>query len=188
MAFVFDSIFRDPFLTRDPMDDLFTRRLDRMFTPAWDWNTNPQTLSISDTDRTETQSGTQPTQQQLTTTTDRPTTTWQALMRAPRLDVSSTEDSYTVKVDLPGLNKENVNIHVEQGNVLAISGEREEAKEEAGERFYRKERSYGKFERRVRMPEDAQLENAEAQMENGVLALKVPKGQKPDERKKITIA
>ncbi|KAJ3043603.1 hypothetical protein HDV00_004704 [Rhizophlyctis rosea] len=70
----------------------------------------------------------------------------------PRVDVSSTEDSYTVEVDLPGLSKDAVEIHVKPINVLAISREREEAKEETGERFYRKKGSYGKLERRVRSP------------------------------------
>ncbi|KAJ3050149.1 hypothetical protein HK097_008861 [Rhizophlyctis rosea] len=182
MAF-FSDIFRDPFISRDPFDDLITRRLEATFSP-FDFN-NPPTLLIGDAGAERTQSQSQPNQQQVTTT-DRPST-WQALMRAPRLDFSEQDNTYVVKVDLPGVDKDKVDIHVENGNILAISGKREEEKEEKGERFYRKERSYGSFERRVRMPEDAQVENAQATVEQGVLTVKFSKGQKPDDRKKINI-
>ncbi|KAJ3046787.1 hypothetical protein HK097_000514 [Rhizophlyctis rosea] len=180
------SFFGDFF--RDPFDDIFARRLDHLFTPTGN-NQNPSTLLIGDTnDPSQTQSNTTPaTQSQLTTTTAQPTQSWQSLFRAPRLDLSEQPTAYLIKVDLPGLPKEQVDIHVEEGNILSISGERKDEREESGEQFYRKERSYGKFERRVRLPVDAKLEDAKASMVDGVLRLEVPKAVRGEERRKISV-
>ena len=183
----FGDFFRDPFL-RDPFDDIFARRLDHLFTPTE--AQNPSTLLVGDTkDPTQPAQSNPSTQSTLTTTqSSNNPQSWQSLFRAPRLDLSEHNNSYLIKVDLPGISKEKVDIHVEEGNILSISGERKEEKEEKGEQFYRKERSYGKFERRVRLPADAQLGDAKASMADGVLKLEVPKVVKSDERKKISVA
>ncbi|KAJ3044821.1 hypothetical protein HDV00_000698 [Rhizophlyctis rosea] len=185
---LFGDFFRDPFF-RDPFDDHFARRLDALFTPP-DFHNHPATLLIGEAAPTDTNAQPQHSQNQQSNqvTTTNPQTTWQSLFRAPRLDVSSQDTTYTIKVDLPGIEKDKIDIHVEEGNVLSISGDRSEEREEQNEQFYRKERSYGKFERRVRLPADARLEEATAQMENGVLSLKVPKVEKQEERRKISIA
>ena len=79
------------------------------------------------------------------------------------------------KADLPGLNKEEVKVEVEDDRVLQISGERKVEKEEKKDTWHRVERSSGKFLRRFRLPENAKMDEIKASMENGVLTVTVPK-------------
>ena len=83
---------------------------------------------------------------------------------------------------MPGLKKEEVEVEVEDGNVLQISGERSKEQEEKNDRWHRVERSSGRFLRRFRLPENAKAEQIKASMENGVLTVTVPKeeAKKPD--------
>ncbi|CAK9135705.1 unnamed protein product [Ilex paraguariensis] len=88
----------------------------------------------------------------------------------------------TPEADLPGLKKEEVKVEVEEGRVLQISGERNKELEEKNDKWHRVERSSGKFLRRFRVPENVKVDQIKASMENGVLAVTVPKlpKKKPD--------
>lgn len=109
------------------------------------------------------------------------------------IDVVETEDSYTLKAALPGIRPEDVSI-TSQGSTITIQGEiREEtegqkATEAQGQRqggdgersrqqpsYLMRERHWGRFMRSVTLPSDAQMDRVEAQFENGVLTLTVPK-------------
>ncbi|KAL3894202.1 MAG: hypothetical protein SGCHY_005414 [Lobulomycetales sp.] len=98
----------------------------------------------------------------------------------PSMDVVEKPNSYSIKLDLPGLAKEHINISLKD-QVLTVSGERksEQADEsnENGFTSHISERAYGRFERKIRMPETADLseEKASASMENGVLEIVFPK-------------
>ena len=94
---------------------------------------------------------------------------------APVLDVRETSDQVQVSAELPGLNKEDVEISIEGNNVLILSGEKksEEEKKEGG--YYRSERYYGAFTRRVLLPADVDFDKAEANFKNGVLTVLLPK-------------
>lgn len=83
--------------------------------------------------------------------------------------------------------QEDVDIRVDEGNILVISGERKQEKREESDQVHRRERVWGKFQRAVRLPE-AEFDKAQANMENGVLTIKVPKVEKTDETKKINIS
>jgi HSP20 family protein len=78
-----------------------------------------------------------------------------------------------VIADLPGVNKEDINIDVD-GNVLSVSAERKQ-EEEKNEKFHRVERSYGKIHRVVRLPDTADLGSVAAAYNDGVLRIVVPK-------------
>ncbi|RWR97312.1 Alpha crystallin/Hsp20 domain-containing protein [Cinnamomum micranthum f. kanehirae] len=100
-----------------------------------------------------------------------------------RIDWKETPDAHVFKADLPGLNKEEVKVELEEeGRVLQISGERCREQEEKNDKWHRVERSRGKFLRRFRLPENAKVDEVKAAMENGVLTVTVPKEQvkKPD--------
>ncbi|XP_075635701.1 18.5 kDa class I heat shock protein-like [Castanea sativa] len=99
-----------------------------------------------------------------------------------RVDWKETPETHVFKADLPGLNKEEVKVEVEDDRVLQISGERKVEKEEKKDTWHRGERSSGKFLRRFRLPENAKMDQIKASMENGVLTVTVPKVEvkKPD--------
>lgn len=79
------------------------------------------------------------------------------------------------KADLPGVKKEEAKVEVEEGRVLKISGERSREKEENNEKWHCPEQSSGKFLRRFRLPDNAEVDQVKAGMENGVLTVAVPK-------------
>ncbi|KAI9366746.1 HSP20-like chaperone, partial [Zopfochytrium polystomum] len=106
----------------------------------------------------------------------------------PRLDLAETDAGYVVHADLPGISKDKVDVSISDDGVLMISGERSSNKEIKDEQRHVVERSYGRFERTVRLPQDADRDNVQAKMADGVLELVVPKLAAPKEAvKKISI-
>lgn len=106
-------------------------------------------------------------------------TTWPASFGGPSfpaIDVVENENGFKVKADLHGMGPEDVHVTVSEG-VLTIHGERREEKEEGAEaeNFLRREISYGSFSRTVALPESADIDDAQASFENGMLVVEVPK-------------
>lgn len=92
----------------------------------------------------------------------------------PAVNTRESSDAYYIDVDLPGIKKEDVDIHVDK-NLLTIEGSRE-AKDEVNETdYYRIESSYGKFSRSFTLPEKVDIENIKATSEDGVLEIVIPK-------------
>lgn len=111
-----------------------------------------------------------------------------AFVRAP-VDVREKGNEYIFEADLPGLSKDEVKVQLEDGGkVLAISGERKHKFEEKKEdqNYHRIERSYGKFERRFRLPEDANPQDIKASANNGVLTIAISK-EAPKENKTVDV-
>ncbi len=100
------------------------------------------------------------------------------------LDVIDEGDRFRIVVDLPGFNKEDINVYVENGD-LVIKAERKEEKEEEGKNFIRKERKYGEVYRRVSLPSEVDIDKISARYNNGVLEIIIPKVEK--EKKVIKI-
>uniref|UniRef100_A0A7N0TTD0 SHSP domain-containing protein n=1 Tax=Kalanchoe fedtschenkoi TaxID=63787 RepID=A0A7N0TTD0_KALFE len=96
-----------------------------------------------------------------------------------KIDWKETPEAHIIKADVPGLKKEEVKVEVEEGRVLQISGERSREQEEKNDTWHRVERSSGKFVRRFRLPDNAQVDQVKAAMEDGVLTVTVPKVQQP---------
>jgi HSP20 family protein len=86
-----------------------------------------------------------------------------------------------VRADLPGLTKDDVNVEVAD-NGITIEGERKKETDEKGEGYYRSERTYGRFFRRVPLPEGVKAEDAQATFSNGVLEITIPTA-KTEQRK-----
>jgi HSP20 family protein len=91
------------------------------------------------------------------------------------------DNQIVLRADLPGLTRDDVNDELANDGIT-IEGERKNEHEEEGEGFYRSERSYGKFYRRIPVPEGVNLENAQATFNNGVLEITMP-APKPEARK-----
>lgn len=93
----------------------------------------------------------------------------------PAVDVIETKDAIEVKLELPGLCKEEIEIQVSNG-ILTIKGEKKEAKEEKVEkRYHHREMRYGSFVRSIALPVDVKAEEANAQCRDGVLSIVLPK-------------
>jgi len=104
-------------------------------------------------------------------------------MWAPQLEVFERNEKFVVRVDLPGLKKEDVKIEVTHDQ-LTIEGERQLEKEEKDEGSYRTERTYGRFFRRIEIPEYVKAENAAATFKNGVLEIEMPAIPVPEVKKR----
>ena len=106
-----------------------------------------------------------------------------ALMRAPETDVFETEHAIRVVTEMPGLTRENIEVDVEN-NVLTIRGEkREETRQEEGTKYHLAERRWGTFTRSFVLPRDVDADNIQAEFENGVLTVTVPKSERARRRR-----
>jgi HSP20 family protein len=98
---------------------------------------------------------------------------------APAMDLVEADDHFVLKADLPGLADDDVNIEVQDGT-LTISGERKSETEKREKGWYRVERSFGRFNRSLSLPEGVDADRIEASFDKGVLEVRIPK---PEERK-----
>jgi len=94
----------------------------------------------------------------------------------PKTDVVENEKDYSITIEVPGFNEKNLNVEVKDG-YLFIKGEVENKKDEKDkeERYILKERSYARFERTFRLPDNVDGEKINAKLENGILHLKLEK-------------
>lgn len=92
----------------------------------------------------------------------------------PEVDVYETDDEIKLKAELPGVNKEDIEVNVEN-NVLTIRGEKKVEEEESGENYHRIERQFGRFKRGIRLPDGTDREKIKAEYTDGVLKISVPK-------------
>jgi HSP20 family protein len=100
------------------------------------------------------------------------------------LDIAETEDEFIVKASLPGVRPEDVHITA-HGDTLTIRGEMKAEEEKKGEHYHLRELRQGHFQRTVTLSTPISADKAQAQFENGVLTLKLPKAEesKPKEIK-----
>ncbi len=95
---------------------------------------------------------------------------------APSVDIFETENELVLTAEIPGIDEKDVEIKVED-NTLSIKGERKFEKETKEENFHRIERSYGSFYRAFTLPSSVDPERIQAEQENGVLKISMPKKQ-----------
>ena len=92
----------------------------------------------------------------------------------PRVDVAETDDAVVVTAELPGMDKDDIKVSIEN-NVLTISGEKKQEKEEKGKTYHWSERVYGRFSRSFTLPVQVDANKVKAVYKNGVLTLTLPK-------------
>jgi HSP20 family protein len=105
---------------------------------------------------------------------------------APAIDVFEKEDKFVVKAELPGMKEEDINISV-VGDTLTIKGERKAESEVKEDNYYYCERSYGSFSRSIAIPSNVDAQKIEANYEDGVLEVSLPKTLKV-KPKKISVS
>ena len=93
---------------------------------------------------------------------------------APSVEVRESKDAFIFSADLPGVKQDDLDVTV-TGNRLTISGKRESEAADEGERYHAYERAYGTFSRSFTLPEGASLDELNAELNDGVLRISVPK-------------
>ena len=95
----------------------------------------------------------------------------------PVIDVKENEKNFVIHAELPGLNKDDFKLTVED-NSLTLEGEKKVEKEEKSENAYRSDRSYGAFKRVFRLTDSVDSKKIAADYTNGILSITVPKTEK----------
>ena len=109
---------------------------------------------------------------------------WGKPLTVPNVNVVENKDDYQISVAAPGLKKSDFNIDVD-GNMLTVSCEKEETKDEKDSRHTRREYNYSSFSRSFTLPDEIVKDKIEATYEDGVLKLNLPK---KEEAKKMAIS
>ncbi len=92
----------------------------------------------------------------------------------PVVDIYEQGDMLKIKAELPGMKEEDIDVSVSEGNLI-LKGEKKTESEIKEEDYYRCERTYGSFYRSIPMPSNIDSEKVEANYENGVLEVSIPK-------------
>lgn len=92
----------------------------------------------------------------------------------PAVDIAEQDDQYIVKVELPGVHKDDVKITLES-NILTIRGEKKQEKEITEDNYHRVERSYGSFQRSFTLPTTVKADKIDAGVKDGILTVSLPK-------------
>jgi HSP20 family protein len=92
---------------------------------------------------------------------------------SPQIEILERDNELVLRADLPGLTKDDVHVEIASDGIT-IAGDRKNEHEEKGKGYFRSERSYGKFYRRIPMPEGVKFEDASASFSNGVLEISIP--------------
>jgi HSP20 family protein len=97
----------------------------------------------------------------------------------PPIEVAESEGDVTVKLLVPGVEKEHIQVSVDENNVLTVRGETRKEEEEKKKNYYRQEIRYGAFQRAVRLPAEVEGTKATADLKNGTLRITLPKAKQP---------
>lgn len=111
------------------------------------------------------------------------TPSWLPRLRFPDFaDVSTSVDMFeegedlVIKAEIPGMKKEEISIDF-SGDIVTISGEKKSEEKTERKDFYRVERSFGSFSRKLRLPVEIQIDKSHASFKNGVLEIRMPKSE-----------
>ncbi|MEI6003235.1 Hsp20/alpha crystallin family protein [Paraburkholderia bengalensis] len=113
-------------------------------------------------------------------------TTQDAELASMKIDVTESEGAYTVKAELPGVDKKDIDVQID-GRIVSINAKVERNKEEKdGERVIRRERYSGAFSRSFSLASEVDDAKATAEYKDGVLSLSLPK-RAPSDQKRLTV-
>ena len=101
---------------------------------------------------------------------------------SPSVDIFEEGDDVVVKTELPGMEKDNVDINLTD-NSITISGEKKKEEKVEKKNYYHFERSYGSFSRSFALPSEVQADMAKATFKNGVLEVRIPKTEEAKKKK-----
>jgi HSP20 family protein len=93
---------------------------------------------------------------------------------APIIDIEEDKDNIIVKVEIPGMKKDDMKVAV-HGKILSVSGERKQESEVRDKTYHRIERAYGKFSRAITLPSEVDADKIKASYKDGLLRINLPK-------------
>ena len=102
---------------------------------------------------------------------------------SPAINVLEEDNLYKVEAAVPGMTKEDINIHLTDDNVLVISMEKKNQEEEKDKKYLRREFSYYKYEQSLILPDDVEKEKISAKVTDGVLTIELPKMTEQEKEK-----
>lgn len=106
----------------------------------------------------------------------------------PKIDVADNKDSVTVVAEMPGIKEDDIDLKISEEGYLTISGEKQHSSENSSKNSYFSEISYGMFKRTIPLPWDLDYNAADADYDNGVLTVNIPKSQNEKQKyKKINL-
>ena len=94
----------------------------------------------------------------------------------PTIDVAESDSAFTVKAEVPGMDKNDLDITLTDG-LLTIKGEKKNGHKEEEKNYHLIERSYGSFSRTLRLPVDVEMSRVDAKYKDGVLTIMLPKAE-----------
>ena len=103
----------------------------------------------------------------------------------PAVDIYDHDEKIVVKAELPGVDKKDIHVDVKDG-ILSLKGERSYENEVEEEKYHRKERAFGKFQRSFALPEGLDPEKIDANYKDGILKIEIPKSEEK-KPKEITV-
>lgn len=107
----------------------------------------------------------------------------------PKIDLSETNKEYIIEANLPGVKETDLDMSISKDGILTIHGKRDIQKEQKERNYYRMERTYGSFERRLVLPDDSDTDKVNATFQNSILIINIPKkASVGSEEKKIKIS
>lgn len=104
----------------------------------------------------------------------------------PSMNAHETESEISIELELPGFNKSDIEVSVEN-NQLIISANKKEEKEVKDKKWLKREISEGHYERRISLPDNADVDKIAAETKDGILSLSIPKVEVADKVKKISV-
>jgi len=157
----------------------------------WDWDdrgngSNLLTDSSNRSNQSDSNTQVQSSNTQLSRTSEN------SLVPRINLDLIQEKDRYVVQAEVPGVQKENIQLSIKDG-LLTIHGEKKndisERKDDdkTGTQYVRRERRFGSFTRSLHLPEDAAEQNIDAKFENGMLKINIPRQEKKKSQGNIQI-
>lgn len=93
----------------------------------------------------------------------------------PKIEVMEDSTKYYLEIELAGLNRDDFSLTVNDEKIMIIKGEKKFDRKDESEKIWRKERAYGKFERKFQLPKNVDDNKIDASYENGVLSVTLPK-------------
>jgi HSP20 family protein len=111
---------------------------------------------------------------------------WGGTVFSPNMDIEENNGNYVVRMDIPGAEKSDISVNIKD-RVLEVSGKTDETIEEQGQHQLRKERRSGQFQRAFTLPGPVRADEMEAEYEDGVLVVTVPKADEEEKSRTIEV-